>query len=263
MGDTDSEKRRLDRPRATGLPQVLPALSRKLALYQPILPAETLLLQGLQRRIRHFRAGEELAREGPHPSPAFVLESGWCHTFKVMPDGGRQIVAIKVPGDFLGWRTILLRTSNRGCVAITDVVASEVDHDQLRHLMVASPRLATSILWAACRDEAMAVEHLASLGRRDATGRMAHFFLELAARLTVNCQVEGNSYDCPLSQYVLADLLGLTSIHVNRVLRKLREGRLMTLQNGRITILNLAGMIALSGFDRAYLDQNGLGSEAG
>lgn len=242
------------------MPQVLPALSRKLALFQPVLPSERLLLQGLQRRIRHFEPGDELAYEGPHRSNAFILEAGWCYTFKVLPDGGRQIVTIKVPGDFLGWRTILLRTSDHGCTAITPVAASEIDHDQLRQVMVKAPRLAASILWAASRDEAMLVEHLTSLGRRDATLRMAHFFLELAARLNINGEVEDNSFDCPLSQYVLADLLGLTSIHVNRVLRKLREAGLMVLRNGRVTILDLAGMIALAGFDRAYLDQNGIDS---
>ena len=113
------------------------------------------------------------------------------------------------------------------------------------------------MLWAASRDEAMVVEHLVGLGRRDATERMAHFLLELYARLRLVGQAKENRFACPLSQYLLADALGLSAVHVNRVLRQLREEGLCTFQKGVVVLDDYEGMVRLAGFDRAYLDHEG------
>jgi CRP-like cAMP-binding protein len=120
-----------------------------------------------------------------------------------------------------------------------------------------APRLATAVLWAASRDEAMVVEHLVNLGRRSAEVRMAHFLLELGARLQLVGIGDKTGFDCPLTQYHLADALGLSAVHVNRVLRHLREEGLVTFQRGRVAFDDLAGLIDLAGFDAEYLDHEG------
>lgn len=116
------------------------------------------------------------------------------------------------------------------------------------------PRLGAALLWAASRDEAMVVEHLVNIGRRSSLERTAHFFMELAERLTLTGQATETEFDCPLSQFVLADALGLTSIHVNRVMRQLREMRLLTLKKGKVQIQDLAGLRKLAGFQGGYLN---------
>ena len=98
-----------------------------------------------------------------------------------------------------------------------------------------TPRLATAILWAASRDEAMVVEHLVGLGRRDAVERLAHYLLEPGAKLTLVGMGSKAGYACPLNQNHLADALGLTAVHVNRVLRHLREQGLVTFHAGLVT----------------------------
>ncbi len=110
------------------------------------------------------------------------------------------------------------------------------------------PRLGAAILWAASRDEAMVVEHLVSIGRRSALDRTAHFFLELSERLRLVGLATEQEFDCPLNQYVLADALGLSAIHVNRVLRQLRERKLMTLKDRKVTIHNMSQLKLLAGF---------------
>jgi CRP-like cAMP-binding protein len=120
-----------------------------------------------------------------------------------------------------------------------------------------TPRLATAVLWAASRDEAMVVEHLVGLGRRDAHARMAHFLLELGARLALVGMGDKTGYDCPLTQYLLADALGLSAVHVNRVLRQLREDRLVTFRDGHVAFDDYRGLVALADFDPTYLDQAG------
>ena len=116
------------------------------------------------------------------------------------------------------------------------------------------PRLGAALLWAASRDEAMVVEHLVNIGRRSALERTAHFFMELAERMTLAGQATETEFDCPLSQFVIADALGLTSIHVNRVMRQLREMQLLTLKKGKAQIQDLAGLRKLAGFQGGYLN---------
>ena len=100
----------------------------------------------------------------------------------------------------------------------------------------------------------MVVEHLVNIGRRNALERTAHFFMELAERMTLAGQATETEFDCPLSQFVIADALGLTSIHVNRVMRQLREMRLLTLKKGKAQIHDLVGLRKLAGFQGGYLN---------
>ena len=140
---------------------------------------------------------------------------------------------------------------------ITSVQASEVLQRDLLEAFARTPRLATAVLWAASRDEAMVVEHLVDLGRRSAPVRLAHFLLELGARLRLVGMANRTGYDCPLSQYLLADALGLSAVHVNRVLRELREGGLLTFQKGRVTFNDYDALVEFADFDKSYLDHEG------
>ena len=116
------------------------------------------------------------------------------------------------------------------------------------------PRLGAALLWAASRDEAMVVEHLVNIGRRSALERTAHFFMELAERLSLVGLATEAEFQCPLSQSVLADALGLTGIHVNRVLRQLREQKLLTMKQRTVHIHDLSGLRKLAGFQGGYLN---------
>jgi CRP-like cAMP-binding protein len=99
------------------------------------------------------------------------------------------------------------------------------------------------------RDEATTVDHLASIGRRSAIERTAHFFLELDARLQLVGLGEGTEFACPLTQHDMADVLGLSAIHVNRVLRSLRDNKLLTIQDQVVTIHDRAALKALAGYE--------------
>ncbi len=232
-------------------------LTRKLSAFVALSDADLETLARFHRRRRTFLAGHQMIAEGePHQS-AFILAEGWACSFKVLPDGERQIVDFQIPGDFLGLRGILFRTADHSTEAVTKIEASEVLATDIFESFAEAPRLATAVLWAASRDEAMVVEHLVNLGRRSAEVRMAHFLLELSARLKLVGVGDKTGFDCPLTQYHLADALGLSAVHVNRVLRQLREDGLVTFQKGRVTFDNRAGLIALAAFDVDYLDHEG------
>ena len=232
-------------------------LARKLGNFVALSDAELDVLDGLHRRRRSFAAGIDLVYQGQVHSAAYILAEGWVCSYKLLHNGTRQIVDFQIPGDFLGLRSVLLRTADHNIEPVTTVVASEVLESDLLNAFTANPRLATAVLWAASRDEAMVVEHLVGIGRRDALERTAHLLLELSVRLTLVGHGTRERFACPLTQYHLGDALGLSAVHVNRVLRELREKGLLTFQKGQVTIHDFEGLVELVEYDLSYLDQEG------
>ena len=232
-------------------------LTRKLSAFVALSSNDLGVLERLHQRRRSFVAGRDLVHQGQTDQAAYILASGWVCSYKLQPDGTRQIVDFQIAGDFLGLRSVLLRTSDHSFEPIVDIQAVEVLASDLIDAFEQTPRLATAILWAASRDEAMVVEHLVGMGQRDAEARMAHLLLELGAKLALVGLGSKAGYACPLTQYHLADALGLSAVHVNRVLRKLREDGLATFRNGRVTFDDFDRLAALADFDPAYMDHTG------
>lgn len=231
--------------------------ARKLGAFVALSSTELEALDKLHGHRRVFSAGHEMVHQGQVDQSAYILASGWVCSYKLLSNGARQIVDFQIPGDFLGLRSLLFRTADHNIEPITAVEASEVLASTLLGIFNIAPRLATAVLWAASRDEAMVVEHLVGIGRRDAKERLAHFLLELGARLKLVGLGSSEGYACPLSQYMLADALGLSAVHVNRVLRELREDGLVTFQHGQVTFHDLQALVGFADFDKAYLDHDG------
>jgi len=229
----------------------------KLGGFMALSDAEVVVLGRLHQRRRRFVAGRDLVHQGQTKQAAYILFAGWVCSYKLQPNRSRQIVDFQIPGDFLGLRSILLRTSDHSFEPIVDILAAEVHQSDLLKAFAQTPRLAAAVLWAASRDEAMVVEHLVGIGQRNASQRIAHFLLELGARLALVGMGGKAAYACPLTQYHLADALGLSAVHVNRVLRQLRDDELVTFQHGCVTIHDLDRLVDLAEFDPAYLDHVG------
>jgi CRP-like cAMP-binding protein len=232
------------------------ALARKLTAFIALSNDELGLIAELEKNCMAVEGGKEITEEGQTGHKAYVLQQGWAQTYKVMPDGSRQIIGFPIPGDCVGLRSVLLWTADHSFAALTDAVVCPVPGARMMQLFNDHPRLGAAFLWAASRDEAMVVEHLVNIGRRNALERTAHFFMELAERLMLVGLATETQFKCPLNQYVIADALGLSAIHVNRVLRELREMKLLTVKTRAVIIHDLAGLRALAG----YRSVNGRGS---
>ena len=230
------------------------ALARKLNTFAALTRAELACLADVQSNVIKVKRGRQLTQEGQTGHKAFILQSGWACSYKDLPAGGRQIISFPIAGDCCGLRSVLLRTADHSFSVLTDAVVSAVEGPQIMKCVTDFPRLGAALLWAVSRDEAMIVEHLVSIGRRSALERTAHFFMELAERLSLVGEATETEFKCPLSQFVLADALGLTAIHVNRTLRHLRERQLLTLRRGSVIIHDLAALRKLAGFQGGYLN---------
>ena len=223
-------------------------LATKLGRFVQLSEREFECLAELQSSPIQVKRGQELTYEGQTEQVAHILQSGWACSFKTLPDGGRQIIAFPVPGDIVGLRSLLLRTADHSFAVLTDAVVTRLTVPRILQVFNEMPHLAVAILWATSRDEAMVVEHLASVGRRNSVERTAHFFLELYDRLRLVGLSRETEFNCPLTQNLLADALGLSTIHVNRVLRQLRERNLLTLKDHKVVIHDLGALAALAGY---------------
>ncbi len=231
------------------------ALTRKLNQFLPQSRDELVALTGLKAQRRPVDAQTELVHEQQVGHRAYILQEGWACCYKLLPDGGRQVIDVRLPGNFIGLRSVLLRTSDHSSDAVTDIVVAEVPAQRMLDTFHTLPRLGAAILWAASRDEAMVVEHLVGVGRRSALVRTAHFLVELGLRLRLVGLGSEAGFACPLNQYLLSDALGLTAIHLNRVLRKLREQGLVTFRDGQVVFHDLPRLQHLAEHHGGYLDQ--------
>ncbi len=230
---------------------------RKLGAFVALSDVELSVLDGLHKRRRTFVAGRDLVHQGQTDQAAYLLISGWACSYKLLADGQKQIINFQIPGDLLGFRSVALHISDHTVEPVTDIEVTEVHVSDLMKAFADTPRLATAVLWAASRDEAMVVEHLVNIGRRDAAERTVHFLLELGARLSLVGMGSKAGYACPLSQYLMADSMGLSAVHVNRVLRMLRESGMATFRDGFVKFDDYDRLVEFADFEPTYLDQIG------
>ncbi len=210
------------------------------------------------RNLREVHARRDIISEGDSPKFVHVILEGWAARYKVVPDGSRQIMAILLPGDFCDLNVTILGEMDHGITALTRVRLAQVPHQIMEDLPVDRPQLGRAMWWATLVDEATLRAWIVNLGRRDAAERIAHLFCELHARLQLVGLAEEDHFSLPLTQEVLADALGLTSVHINRVLQRLRSEGLIELGGGDLRILDLAALRKMAGFDPSYLHRGRL-----
>jgi CRP-like cAMP-binding protein len=182
-----------------------------------------------------------------------MLISGFMIRYIDDLDGGRQIVAFHVPGDFVDLHGYALRKLDHSIGTVSEALIANVPHSAIDRLIERDPSLGRKLWAATLLDAAGHREWLFRLGRLDAVGRIAHFFAETNARLCPIGLSDGKSFHLPITQIDLCEIVGLTSIHVNRVLRTLREDQVCVFRSARVEILDRRRLETLGHFDPKYL----------
>ena len=230
------------------------AVVRKLSQFAPLGDEETSALVRLCEPAQLRKAGDDLVREGEQPQHVFLLLEGWAYRYKFGRDGSRQIVAFLIPGDLCDIKVFLLDRMDHNIGLLSDARVRAIPAIELLELMDRFPRIERALWWASLVDEATLREWLLNIGQRDAFERIAHLFCELWVRLQVVGLVDADdSFELPLTQEGLGDTTGLTSVHVNRTLQKLRKEKLIDLKRGHIEICDPRRLAEASGFRRNYL----------
>jgi CRP-like cAMP-binding protein len=182
-----------------------------------------------------------------------MLVEGFMIRFIDDQDGERQIVAFHVPGDFVDLHGYPLEILDHGIASVTEAEVAIVPHRALETLTERDPDLGRTLWAATLLDASIHREWLFRLGRLNAVGRIAHFILETDARLQAIGHSDGRRFILPITQADLGEITGLTSIHINRVLRMLREERICIFRSSTVEILDPERLARIGQFDPAYL----------
>ena len=207
----------------------------------------------LAAREVEFKTGDDIVAEGSRPNVSSLIITGIAARYDVLSDGGRQFSALHVPGDFVDLHSFPLKQMPDGVVALSPTRIAHVPHQRLRQITETQPHLSRLLWLLTLIDAAIHRKWIVSMGRRSAQARLAHLLCELFARLEVVGSTEGRSFHLPLTQAILADVLGLSIVHVNRVLQRLRKDGLVTWRDDLVTIEDWPQLSALAEFDPTYL----------
>lgn len=233
-------------------------LLQKLGGYFPVTDQLRTDLDQLQREQITLEPGEALIREGEIYGDIHVLEKGWMVRSRHLMDGGRQIVNVALPADFLCFNTLMFERSQYDLIAKTRVVVSRLQTPGFRTMMARHPGLVEALVWANAHEEALLAERVVSLGRRDATQRLAHVLCEIVARLDLvpGDQVggmRGEVLSLPLIQEDFADILGISVIHVVRTFKRLSELGAVAYRSRKLILNDLPKLRQVAGFESEYL----------
>jgi CRP-like cAMP-binding protein len=225
----------------------------KLRLRDTIDAAEEAALRGTIVDTIVHPAGRTIVRAGEELNYSTLLLDGLIARYKDLKNGQRQITHVHVAGDFADLHGFSLKRLDHSLLALTPCTIARAAHSRLREITERLPHL-TRMMWFSTNvDAAIHREWEVSLGRRSAIQRAAHLFCELHVRLGAVGLADALEYRLAISQAELAECLGLTPVHVNRVLRELRERGLVEFRNGRVMFHDLPGLKRLAEFDPGYL----------
>jgi CRP-like cAMP-binding protein len=210
-------------------------------------------IRGAVSEYRDYRADLTFIEPHQELQHSTLLLDGLMCRYKDLKNGQRQVTELHVAGDFADLHSFTLKRLDHSIMTLTPCRVAIMPHDNLRRITEELPHL-TRLYWFGTNlDAAIHREWEVSLGRRSAISRVAHLFCELEVRLGLVGLTEGDSYALSLTQTDLAECLGLTSVHVNRTLKELRERGLMEFRSGRVVIHELEGLRRTAEFDPAYL----------
>lgn len=215
---------------------------------------ERAAVRALRYRVHRFSKGETVVHSRTAPQESCFVMAGIASREMMLPQGARQMVGIYIRGDFVDLHAYLLDQLDHDVVALTDISVAFVPHRDIGEAIV-HPHL-NRLLWRLIAiDAAIQRNWLASMARRQAAQRLAHFLCEQHLRMKAQGLAGENWFDLPISQAMLGDVLGLSAVHMNRSLQALRKSGLVRWEGPRVTVA-MPRLAEMCGFVPNYLNLN-------
>lgn len=227
-----------------------PAAHVRLSVAQDQSPV-TRALSLLRSNTRRTERDEQLVRAHDPQAPIFVVDRGWAFRYCLLPNGQRQILYVSLPGDVVGLDTLLTGSPDHPMQGAGPVTMTLLDRERASQMVTSAGWFRGMVVDSLARERNAAQATLVRLGRCNAEERVAFVLLDFHARLDARGLADGNRYRLELTQQHLADLLGLTSVHLNRVLQRLRTRGMVDVSNHIVTLRDIPGMEALAMFSDA------------
>ena len=232
---------------------LLAPLYARLGWRDALAEEERRALRNIANAAKVYPGGTDVVQEGDRVTKSTLVVEGFAIRYRLMQDGDRQITNIHLAGDFVDLHSFLLKIMDHSVGALSDCTMVTFDHEHLREVTRDYPHL-TRLLWlSTLLDAAINREWIVGLGRLSAFARLAHLICELYVRLQIVGRAADHSLVVPITQTELGDTLGISAVHVNRVLQDMRERNLVTWRGPRIDILDWEGLAKAAEFDARYL----------
>ena len=206
--------------------------------FKPVSAEQLAFINDMKRDHLTMPAGSEIIRARQDGAELYTLYSGWAFRFKALPDGRRQILNFLLPGDLLGLQATMFDSPQHGTVALTEVELCLLPRRKVWELFGKVPELAFDVTWLGAREESHVDENLLSAGQRSAAERIAALIVTLYKRADALGLVNDHTFAFPLNQQHIADALGLSLVHTNKTLARLRRMGMYTQANGSLTLTN-------------------------
>ncbi|MCY7399014.1 MAG: Crp/Fnr family transcriptional regulator [Sphingomonas bacterium] len=242
--------------------QVPNPLIERLSMFVTLGDEEREAIAAMMGKHRLFRANETLVREGSRPDRICMILSGVAFRYRYLANGRRQILGYLLPGELCDTQFVICNECDHNVGLLCDTEVAVISLSALMTTMVQFPKIERALLMMSLIDAAMMREWLLNVGQRDASQKLAHFFCEMSARFGAlgHRDVE-RGVTIPLTQNEIADTIGLTVVHVNRVLQRFRREELLQWSRRHFDILDYPQLAHIAGFDGSYLRLNQVPSE--
>ena len=232
---------------------VLAPLVERWSKYTVLSEADRDAILKLPHRCKEVGRDQHLVREGQAPQACSLLLDGFAFRHKLTREGARQIISIHLPGEMVDLQNALLGVADHNVQTLTRAAIAMIPQPALQEMIDRHPAVGRAMWVETLIDSSIFREWVVNVGRRDAQTRIAHLLCELLMRMEAAGLTREHGYDLPLTQAQLADATGLTPVHVNRVLKALREKGLISLEARSLRVLELGALRAAGDFNELYL----------
>lgn len=196
---------------------------------------------------RTVARGRSIRQDGADANTLYILLEGWAASAISFSDGSRQLTSVSLPGDLLGLPALSVREPIDALIALNPVTVCDIPARNFAAMFTGMPRLATMLFLVSQEERMLAMERLALMGRAPAEARMAALFLRLQERLSQGAEDALASFAMPLTQVELGDLIGISAVHVNAVLKNLREAGIAAIRDRELHILDFDALVRAAG----------------
>jgi CRP-like cAMP-binding protein len=245
------------------VPEVHPTFEKmvqRLERRSPLGPDDREALLALPHQIKRLPAGAHLVRDGEVPEYCTLLLAGFAYRYKLTGEGGRQIISFHCAAEFLDTQNSFLGVADHSVQMLTEGELALMPQGVLQELALTRPGIGRALWIDTLIDASIFREWVVNVGRRDSRARVSHLLCEFSLRLEAAGLASDHCYELPMTQEQLADAVGLTSVHVNRVLKQLGEEGLIRRDRRSITILDWKRMREVGDFNERYLHHDAMGA---
>jgi CRP-like cAMP-binding protein len=211
------------------------------------------VIRSLPIQVKEMRPDTFIVREGDRPTQCCLIVRGFACRSKVAENGKRQILSFHISGDIPDLQSLFLKKMDHDLATISSCTLGFIEHRIVDKLITEHPSVARALWRETLIDSSILREWIVNMGLRQASSRLAHLLAELRERMAAVGLTENETFEFPVTQTELAEALGLTPVHVNRVLQEFRAARVLDLHKNKVTIIDLPEVMATAGFDDSYL----------